>query len=92
MISWKGVPQSKSHRTNFGGHRHCASGEIMVLVYQVILQDHVFKGSFEIMGRSTSKVSYHPAKFGSHRHSGIREIMVFVLSRDLVRPHDQSVT
>ena len=27
----------------FGGHRHCGSGDIMVLVCQVISQDHMIK-------------------------------------------------
>ena len=28
------------HPTKFGGHRHCDSGDIIVLVCHVILQDH----------------------------------------------------
>ena len=47
----------------------------MIIVYHVILQDHVIKGSCDFMDRSPSK-SYHPAKFGVHKHS-------FTLSRDL---------
>ena len=26
------------HRTKFGGHRHCGSGDIMVLIWRVVLQ------------------------------------------------------
>ena len=33
-----GAPQLKLHPGRFGGHRHCSSGEIMVLVCQVIFQ------------------------------------------------------
>ena len=38
----------------------------MVLVCHMILQDHIIKGPCEFMGRSPSRLSYHPAKFGSH--------------------------
>ena len=31
------------HSAMFGGHRHCGSGEIMVLVFHVILQEYVIK-------------------------------------------------
>ena len=33
-----------------GSHRHCVSGDIIVLVFQVILQDHVTKVSSNVMG------------------------------------------
>ena len=56
--------------TKFGGHGHCGSGSIMVLVCHMILQDHVSKASGNFMGRS------HPAKFGGHSHCG-REIKWF---------------
>ena len=36
----------------FGGHRHCYSGDIMILVCHVI---HVIKGSCDVMGRSPSR-------------------------------------
>ena len=32
------------HPTKFGGHSHCGSEDIMILVYHVILQEHVIKG------------------------------------------------
>ena len=38
------------HPTKFHGHRHCGSGDKMVLVCHVISQDHVIKGSFDFMG------------------------------------------
>ena len=31
------------HATKIGGHRHCGSGDIMILVCHMILQDHVIK-------------------------------------------------
>ena len=31
------------HSNKLGGHRRCGSGDIMVLIYHVILQDHVIK-------------------------------------------------
>ena len=38
-------------QSKFGGYRHCSSEDIMVLVYYVILQHHVIKGSCCFMGR-----------------------------------------
>ena len=43
------------HPANFTRHRHCSSGDIMVIVYHVILQDHVIKGSCDVMDRSPSR-------------------------------------
>ena len=40
--------------TTFHGHRHCDSGNIMVLAYHVISQDHVIKKSRDFMGSSLS--------------------------------------
>ena len=39
----------------FGGHRQCSSGDIIVLVFHVISQDHAIKGSCDFMGRSQSR-------------------------------------
>ena len=38
-----------------GGNRHCGSGDIMVLVYHVILQDQVTKGSCGFTGDSSAR-------------------------------------
>ena len=43
------------HPANFGGHRQCGSGDIMVLVCHVISQDHLINGSSDFVRRSTSK-------------------------------------
>ena len=40
---------------SLGGHRHYGSGDMMVLVYHLILQDHVIKGSCDFMGKSLSR-------------------------------------
>ena len=42
------------HPAEFGGHRHFVSGDIMILVCHVILQDHVIKGSCDFMSWSPS--------------------------------------
>ena len=44
------------------GHRHCGSGDMMVLVCHVILQDHVVKGYCDFMARSPLKASHHLAR------------------------------
>ena len=41
-----GATQVSHQSAKFGGHRHCRNGDIMVLVCQVISQDHVNKGHF----------------------------------------------
>ena len=43
------------HLHKFCGHRYCGSGEIMVLVCHVILEEHVIKGWSNIMGRGKSR-------------------------------------
>ena len=40
------------HPTKFGGHRHCGSGDKMILVCGVTSQDHLVKGSRDFMGSS----------------------------------------
>ena len=42
------------HPTNYSGHKHCVSGDIIVLVCQVILQDYVIKGSRDFIEESLS--------------------------------------
>lgn len=37
------------HPTNIGDHGHSGSGDIMFLVYHVISQEHVIKGSCDFM-------------------------------------------
>ena len=41
-----------AHPPTFFDHKHCGSGDIMVLVYHVISQDHVITGPCDFMGRS----------------------------------------
>ena len=62
----------------FGDHRHCVSGEIVVLVWHVISQDNVIKRSNDFMGISPSRFSYHSAKFGGHKRSSSVGITVLV--------------
>ena len=42
------------HPTKFGGRMHCGIGDIIVLVYHVIWQEHVIKGSYDFIGRCPS--------------------------------------
>ena len=49
-------PLKVSHYlANFGGNRQCCSGDTMVLIYHVILQGHVTKGSSNSLGRNPSR-------------------------------------
>ena len=45
--------------------RYCGIGDMMVLVCQVMSQDHVSKGSCD---KESIKENYYPAYFGDHRH------------------------
>ena len=67
----------------FGVHKHCDSGDKMVLVCHLISQDQNQNWSklCDFIGRSPL-MSYHPTKFGGHRCRG---------SGDLARPHHQNV-
>ena len=42
------------HPATSGVNRQCSSGDLMILVYHVILPNHVTKGSCEFMGRNPS--------------------------------------
>ena len=46
----------------FRCHRHCGSGDIMILLCHLISRDNVIKGSCEFIGRSSSrKVTFLPS-------------------------------
>ena len=42
------------HLAKFIRHRHCGSGDLAVLAFHVILQDHVVKGSCDFIGGNPS--------------------------------------
>ena len=50
----------------------------MVSACHLILQGHLIKWSCHFIGRSPSRLSYHPVKFGGHSHSDSGDIMVFI--------------
>ena len=41
--------------TKFGGHWHCDSGDIVDIVYHMVLKDHVIKVSFDFLGGIPSR-------------------------------------
>ena len=43
------------HSAKFGCHRHSRNRDIMVLVCQVTLQDHIIKDLYDFMIRSLSR-------------------------------------
>ena len=55
----------------------------MILVFQVISQEHILEGSCNFFGYESVKVSYYLAKFDAHRHSGEGDIMLFVFHMNL---------
>ena len=78
MTLWIGAPQGKLQTY----HRYCGSGDIMVLVCHMILQDHVIKGSRHFMGRSPPRI----AKFGNHRRSDSGDI-AFLVCHLILKDH-----
>ena len=50
----------------------------MILVCHVILQDHVIKKSYDVVGEEPVQVNYHLVKFGGHRHCGSEDIKILV--------------
>ena len=52
MALWAGVHQGMLPSCRV---MHCGSKNIMILVFDVTLQDHVIKGPFDFMGRSQSR-------------------------------------
>ena len=67
MTLWKETPHCISPPCQ-NNHRHCANGYKIILVFHVILYDHVIKWSCDFMGKSL-KVSHHTAMFCGHKHS-----------------------
>ena len=55
MLLYGHKTMKRSYRpTMFGGHSHCSSEDIMILVCHVILLDHVIKGSCDFIGKNPS--------------------------------------
>ena len=61
------------HIAELSDHRHCGSGDILVLVCHFISQYHLTKESCDFMK------SHHPPKFGGHRYCGSRDLTVVVV-------------
>ena len=72
MTLWLRALQLSHHPTKFCGHRHRVSGDIIVLVFHMILQVPAIKELYDF------QVSYYPAKFGGHSHSDSGVIMILV--------------
>ena len=76
------------HSAKFGGHRHCGSGYIFILVCPMILQYHLIKGSCGFMVRvplrqsSSCQVRWSQTLWQWRKKS-------FKCSRDLTRPVTQ---
>ena len=58
---WMGSPMVYQTPAKFGGHRLCGSGDIMVLVSQVISLNHLIKKYSNIMGKPTRLVTILPS-------------------------------
>ena len=61
------------HLAKFGGHRHCGSGDLVVLVCLAKRCDERVK---LLYGQKSIKVSYHYAKFGDYGNSGSGDMLL----------------
>ena len=73
------------HPAKYCHHRHCDSGDIMILACHLILQDHVIKESCDFCGWEPLMISQYPAKFGDHRHCGSADVMLLVVEEENFR-------
>ena len=53
LYGWEPI-KLNYHPTQSGGHKHSGSGDTIVFVCHVTLEDHVIKASHDFMGRSVS--------------------------------------
>ena len=61
----------------FGSHRLYGSGNITVLVFHLILQEHVIKERAMRLSRwEPLTFNYQPANFSGHRHCGSGDVIV----------------
>ena len=92
MVIWlygQKVVQVCQYPTTFCHHKYCGSGDIMVLVCHVILQDNMTKGWSNTIGRSPS---WQVTSLLSLVAIGTVAVKIwFRLSRDLTRRRDQRV-
>ena len=68
----------------------CGSGDIMVLVCHVILNDSMIKGSCNFMGGAPRGKS-PPANSGGHRHCGGADMFLVVEGQDSTRLNPPSL-
>ena len=68
----------------FGGCRHSDIEDIVVLVCQVILQDHMIKGSCDFTGTNLLRY-YNLARFDDHRCCRCGDIMILVFHKILIQ-------
>ena len=66
------------HPAKFGGHKHCGSEDVVVLVCHVISQDHVIKSEMWHFRQQPIKVGYNLTKFSDQRHCGSEDILIFI--------------
>ena len=69
------------HSVKFAHHKHSGSGDKIILVFQVILQDYVVKlgqRPLWLYKKKPPKVSHHSDKCWSYKQCGSKDIMVIV--------------
>ena len=75
----------------YGGHRHCGSEQIMILVFLVILEDHHLSKSRVNLWATAHQGKLPFYGFGGHRDCGSEEIMILIC-HVITRTRDQRVT
>ena len=73
---WKETPHCMASPCQYSSHRHCSSEYIKILVFQMILQDHLTIWSCDLL--KVVKLSGHHAIFCGHRYCSNGDVIVLV--------------
>ena len=68
------------YSAKFGGHRHCGSGDVMVLFVMWPLRSPDQRVIW-LYGWEPLIASHHSTRFNGHRHWGIRDIILLVVEQ-----------
>ena len=75
----------------FNGHGHCGNGDIMVLVFHIILEEHIIKRLCNFAAKSTSRqVTILPSMVTIN--TVVAEIYWFYLATRYWKSRDQKAT
>ena len=80
---------TSKYETRFSSQGHYFSEDIMVLVFYMILLDHVTKRLNNFTSKSSVNVSHHPAEFVRDKHCDIGDVSKESVSLTIVAKERQ---